>query len=247
MGQVSGSKYMVQAGWDDVPHLTERTKAELLAATMPYLRDARSKGIPSLGSGAIYPVPYETLIVPPFQIPHFWPRAYALDVGWGRTAALWGAKDPNTDVIYGYSEHYRGEELPAVHAQAIKARGDWIQGAIDPAARNRTQADGERLMATYTDLGLHLTPAINEVEAGIYEVWSRLESGRLKFFSTLVGVPAEYRLYRRDERGKIVKKNDHLMDVTRYLCMTWQKVASVKLNEVDMTNVVTIADKRAGY
>jgi hypothetical protein len=26
----------------------------------------------------------------------------------------------------------------------------------------------------------------------------------------------EYRLYRRDEKGRIVKANDHLMDATRY-------------------------------
>ena len=36
------------AGWDDVPHLEERTKTELLESTPPHLRDARSKGIPSL-------------------------------------------------------------------------------------------------------------------------------------------------------------------------------------------------------
>ncbi len=53
MGQVTETKYTVMAGWDDVPHLDERTKRKLLASTQPYLRDARSKGIPSLGTGAI--------------------------------------------------------------------------------------------------------------------------------------------------------------------------------------------------
>jgi hypothetical protein len=31
---------------------------------------------------------------------------------------------------------------------------------------------------------------------------------------------AEIRLYRRDEKGKIVKDRDHLMDCTRYLIMS---------------------------
>ena len=31
---------------------------------------------------------------------------------------------------------------------------------------------------------------------------------------------SEFRLYRRDENGKIVKDKDHLMDSTRYLIMT---------------------------
>ena len=30
----------------------------------------------------------------------------------------------------------------------------------------------------------------------------------------------EFRLYRRDEKGRIVKERDHLMDATRYLEMT---------------------------
>jgi hypothetical protein len=43
--EISASKYMVTASWEDAPHLDEKTKAELLAATPPYLRDPRSKGI----------------------------------------------------------------------------------------------------------------------------------------------------------------------------------------------------------
>jgi hypothetical protein len=103
-----------------------------------------------------------------------------------------------------------------------------IKGVIDPAARNRAQADGERLLATYKAQGLKLTPANNAVEAGIYEVWQRLSTGRLKFFRTLTNLQAEYRLYRRDENGKIKKDFDHLMDALRYLVMSGKAVASVQ-------------------
>jgi hypothetical protein len=65
---------------------------------------------------------------------------------------------------------------------------------------------------------LHL--ADNAVEAGLYEVWQRLSTGRLKVFNNLSNFRTEYRMYRRDENGKIVKKNDHLMDAARYLVMT---------------------------
>src|SRR5215467_13831811 len=85
------SKFVVMAGWDDVPHLDEQTKQDLYASIPPYQRDARSKGIPQLGSGAIYPVPESEIVCKPFEIPRYWPRAYALDVGWNRTAAIWGA------------------------------------------------------------------------------------------------------------------------------------------------------------
>jgi hypothetical protein len=83
------SKYVVMAGWDDVPHLDEQTKKDLYASIPPYQRDARSKGIPQLGSGAIYPVPESEIVCKPFEIPGYWPRCYALDVGWNRTAAIW--------------------------------------------------------------------------------------------------------------------------------------------------------------
>jgi hypothetical protein len=199
----------------------------LLESTQPHLRDARSKGTPSLGAGAIYPVPLSEILCDPFQIPPYWPRCYMLDVGWNRTAALWGALDRTTDCWYAYTEHYRGQAEPSTHATAIRARGEWIPGGIDPAARGRSQADGKRLMVTYTHLGLKLTPAINAVDAGIYDVWMRLTTGRLKIFRTLQNWQAEYRLYRRDEKGAIVEQHDHLMDTTRYLVMSGPSIAIV--------------------
>lgn len=220
---------MVQASWDDVPHLNEEQKASLLASYPPYQRDARTKGMPQLGSGAIYPVAESEIMIDPFDIPLYWPRAYALDVGWNRTAAVWGALDRETtpSTLYLYSEHYRGHAEPSTHAAAIRARGAWMLGTIDPAARGRSQKDGERLMTNYIDLGLQLTPAENAVEAGLFEVWQSMTIGTFKVFKTLQNWLAEFRLYRRDEKGAIVKANDHLMDTTRYLKMMIDRIASV--------------------
>lgn len=214
------TRFCVQATWDDAAHLTKKQKDQLYAAIPAYQRDARTKGVPQLGSGAIYPVPETEVICDPIPIPKFWPKCYALDVGWNRTAAVWGAWDQEQDIVYLYSEYYRGQAEPAIHAQAILSRGKWIPGVIDPAARGRAQADGDRLIDQYVDLGLSIGAADNAVEAGIYEVWSRLSSGRLKVFSSLQNWRMEFRLYRRDEKGKIVKENDHLMDTTRYLVMS---------------------------
>lgn len=220
MPEITPSKYTVFAGWDDVPHLDERTKKELLASTPPHLRDARSRGIPSLGSGAIYPVEESEVVIDDIPIPDHWLRVYAMDVGWNRTAVIWGALDRDSDILYLTSEHYRGQAEPAIHAEAVRARGDWIPGVIDPAARGRSQADGQKLYDAYCEQGLDLRAAVNTVESGIYEVWTRLSTGRLKVFRSLRSWLAEYRIYRRDERGRIVKENDHLMDATRYLVMT---------------------------
>lgn len=249
MPEISPSKFLVQAGWDDIPHLDEKTKADLLAATPPHLRDARTKGIPSLGAGAIYPIELSEILVDPFPIPAYWPCMYALDVGWNRTACLWGAWDRSIDCVYLYTEHYRGQAEPSIHATAIKARGDWIPGVIDPAARGRAQKDGEQLIEAYTSLGLHLVPAQNAIEAGIYAVWERLSTGRLKVFKTLQNWQAEYRLYRRDENGKIVKDYDHLMDDTRYLCMSIRERAKVRpvANDRKIIGSSRGGDSTAGY
>jgi hypothetical protein len=47
-------------------------------------------------------------------------------------------------------------------------------------------------------------------------------------FRTLQNWLSEYRLYRRDEKGRVVKDRDHLMDATRYLLMSGSAVAAVK-------------------
>lgn len=219
---------LVMITWDDVPHLDERAKKELWDSIPAYQRDARSKGIPQLGAGAIYPVPESDIVCDPIEIPKHWPRAYGMDVGWNRTAVIWGAWDRQSDTIYLYSEHYRGQAEPSVHAGAIRGRGEWIEGVIDPAARGRGQKDGEQLIQVYKDLGLTLTPANNGVESGIYTVFERLSGGKLKVFKTLQNWLSEYRLYRRDEKGHIVKGNDHLMDATRYLGVSGRDVAKIQ-------------------
>lgn len=225
---IQASRAVVQCGWDDVPHLDEGAKARLLAKLMPHQRDARTKGVPSLGAGAIYPVPETDIVVADFALPVHWPRAYGMDVGWNRTAAVFGAVNRDTDEVFLYSEHYRGQAEPAIHTAAIKGRGEWIPGAIDPASRGRAQKDGEQLLQSYQDLGLDLLPADNGVESGIYDVWERMSTGRLKVFKSMQNWLNEYRIYRRDEKGRIVKEHDHAMDATRYLVKSGLDIARVQ-------------------
>lgn len=203
------SRYVVQAGWKDAPHIRQSDIDDMAKGISPHQLEARMNGIPTLGSGAIFPVPEEDILIDPFQIPDWWHRAYGLDVGWNKTAGVWGAIDRDTDILYLYSEHYRGHAEPAVHAKSIRMRGKWIPGIIDYAGTN--QSDGRRVMTMYQDEGLHLSRADKSVEAGLLEVLDRLSTGRLKVFSTLQHWMGEYRLYRRDEKGRVVKKNDHCL------------------------------------
>lgn len=182
-----------------------------------------------LGSGRIYPIDEREVLVDPFLLPSYWPRAYGFDPGWKTTAALWGAWDRDSDCVYLYSEHYMGQQPAQVHADAIKRRGEWITGAVDPAANGMINSrDGKALRLEYEEMGLSLVDADNTVEAGIMAVYRRLTSGRLKVFRTLTNWTREFRIYRRDENGKVVKENDHAMDATRYLVMTGLRYATTE-------------------
>lgn len=210
------SKAAVMVAWTDVPHLTADQQASILASTPPWQRASRSKGTPDLGPGAIFQVPEADITCDTFEVPRHWRRAYGMDVGWNRTAVAWCAQDPSDMVWYLYAEYYRGQAEPAVHAAAIQTRGKWIPGVIDPAARGRNQKDGTRLIDDYIAAGLDIEAASNELEAALGELWEAFSFQKLRVMRHCRNTFSEYRTYRRDDNGKVVKKNDHLMSAIRY-------------------------------
>jgi predicted phage terminase large subunit-like protein len=171
-------------------------------------------------SSAIYTMAESEITVEPFKIPCHWPRAFGMDIRWNEAAALWGALDPGSDILYLYSEHSQGQAPPAVQAQGILSRGGWIPGVIDVVSIGTSEGDRWRLLKIYRDLKLDLRVAENSEQSGIYEVIQRMSSGRLKVFRTLTSFSQEYRLYRRDAQGEVVKQNDLLMNCLRCLCVS---------------------------
>lgn len=227
------SRYYVQASWEDVPHLSAKEKAEILATIPEYQRDARTKGEPQLGAGAVFPVAESAFVVPPFSPPDYWPRGYGMDVGWKKTAAIWGANDRDSGKIYLCDEHYRGMAEPDIHASAIRGRGEWIPGVIDPAANGRSQIDGKRLLGVYQSLGLDIEKAANAVEAAINQIWLMLIGGQLKVFSSCANWLEEFRQFRRDEHGAIIDDHKfHLMACTRYFILSGRDRMKTKPLEV---------------
>jgi phage terminase large subunit-like protein len=212
------TRYTVMATWDDCPHLSPEAKAAMLAEYPPYQRDARSRGIPALGSGVIYPVPESEIKVQPFAVPDHWPRVFGLDLdaGAGWTAAVWVALDRETGVYYVYDVYKRGHAEPSVHAAALKSRGDWIPGVGDAAGLMVTMTDSRQYLEIYRQLGVDLVLPDKAVEAGIQHTYELLSSGRLKFFASCGPLFDEYRMYRRDDKGRVVKQHDHCCDSLRY-------------------------------
>jgi phage terminase large subunit-like protein len=211
------SKWYTTCTWDEVGHLSQADKDAMWRSIPIELRDARSRGIPTVGKGLIYPTEIDTLIEDYRKPPREWVKGYALDVGWNKTAAVWGALD-DENVLHIYDEHYQGEQEPKFHADQIKLRGK-MTGWIDPASRGRTQNDGQRLLEMYRKEGLMLVPADNAVSAGIFKVFQRMQDGQLKIARSCQNLIRELKMYHRDEKGAVVKKNDHAADALRYLVM----------------------------
>lgn len=231
-------KFYTMVGWNDVPHLSEERKRELLATIPAHMRAVKTEGRPYLGAGAIFPILESEITVKAFKIPEYWPKAYGFDPGWKRTAGLWGAYDSENDIWYLYSEYYRGQAETEVHVAGIKSRGEWINGVADPhGSKNGRGVNAESFLEAYERQGLNLTLSVpagaGSVELGINEVYSRLSTGGLKIFSTLENWFDEYRVYRRDDKGRVVMTNNHLMDCTRYLMLNGLNIMSTFTDESD--------------
>lgn len=211
------SRYLVIISWSDVPHLSEAWKRKTLAEMRPHMRKTRMSGVPSAGIGSVYPVEEEFITVAPFPIPAHFRRVGGFDHGWHNTAALWLAYDKDEDVAYVYADYKRGEISIEQHAIALKIRGNWIPMMGDSSARD---SDGLQIINKYKALDIPMHLPDKAVDAGIQEVFSRLDSGRLKIFSTCVKTLDEIRRYRYKEGvfgvAQIVKEHDHLMDALRY-------------------------------
>lgn len=221
------SKWAIKIGWDDIPYeqMSKEYRESTLLSYRPHEREARTKGVPYLGAGAVFPYNWDDISCEPFEIPLWYECAYGLDVGWNRTAAVWGAVDPNSNITYIWSEYSMGEQIPEIHALAIKARDKvktpWMTGAIDPGSKSSSQADGKCLFNMYCDTGLNLAIADNSRETSIFELQQAFQTGRLKIFNTCLSLRGDLRKYHRDDKGEVKDAAKfHIIDALRYYWMT---------------------------
>jgi hypothetical protein len=265
MPQITDSKYLVTAGWDNVPHLDEQTKAELLASTPVHLRDARSKGIPALGSGAIFPVDEASITCDPIKIPEHWPQIIGIDFGYDHpTGAANIAWDRDLDVIYITADYKESEKTPPVHSLSLKAWGVWKPVAWPHDGLQHDKGSGVALVKQYRDQGMKMLKdkathapdpkqkqkegeGGNGVEAGLMEMLERMQSERLKVFKTCTKWLAEFRLYHRKD-GKVVKEFDDAISASRYAIMMKRHAITKPVKQDDFdANTWQPLDPTMGY
>jgi phage terminase large subunit-like protein len=217
----------------DAEHYTPEDRARIIASYPPHEREARTMGVPSLGSGRIFPVEEDLIRCEPFEIPKHWPQIGGLDFGWDHpTAAACIAWDRDADVVYLTKGYRQREATPVIHAAAVKPWGEWLPWSWPHDGNNDTAA-GTNLATQYRQQGLLMLPeratfedGSNSVEAGLMDMLDRMQTGRFKVFNTVGEFFEEFRLYHRKD-GKIVKERDDLISACRYALMM-KRHATVK-------------------
>ena len=226
---------VVRATWDDAPHMTEEKKETFLSQLMPHERDMRSRGIPLMGSGLVWPISEDDIVIAPIQIPKYWRKICGIDFGIDHPfGAAWIAHDSENDVVHIYDDYAQRGVTPPVHASAVRSRGEWIPVAWPHDGLAKDKGSGVPLADLYRKDHLNLlnekfsnppAPGQKEgqggqgVEVGIIEMWQRMETGRLKVHSNCINWLSEFRQYHRKD-GQIVKLKDDCISASRYAIMS---------------------------
>ena len=211
---------------DDAEHYTPAERDAIIASYPPHEREARVKGVPSMGSGRVFPIAQSEIEVTPFAIPPHWVQINGIDFGWDHpTAAVNCAYDRDADVFYVCKDYQKREATPIIHAAAIKPWGDWIPVAWPHDGLQHDKGSGEILKDQYIAQGVNMLDERatfeaggNSVEAGILDMLQRMQTGRWKVFSTCSAWFAAFLIYHRVD-GLIVKKKDDVLDASRYALM----------------------------
>lgn len=216
------SRHVTVMTIEDAEHYTAEEKARIIASYPAHEREARAKGVPTMGSGRVFPIAEDRITIDPLPIPRHWAQINGMDFGWDHPfAAVNLAWDRDADVVYATKGFRQKETTPIIHAAAIRPWGDWVPCAWPHDGYQHDKGSGDQLATQYREQGLnmladHATHAEGGfgTEAGIMAILDRMQTGRFKVFSTFTDWFEELRLYHRKD-GKIVKERDDLMSATR--------------------------------
>ncbi len=217
------------ATWEESPHLN-RADRERLALTYPeHERDTRTKGVPLMGTGGVYPIPDGQIACKQFPIPDHFRRICGVDFGIDHPfAAVWIAYDADADVIYVYDCYKIRGQTASYHSQLLKSRGKWIPISWPHDGMIRDKGGGIALKDQYLACGCNMLPVSARYsddkgggqprEPATIDLLDKMRTGQFQVFSHLSDWFAEKRMLHRND-GKIVAREDDLESATRYACM----------------------------
>jgi len=212
----------------DVDHYTKEEKDQIVASYPEHEREARSKGIPILGEGRIFPISEEHIKVIPFDIPEHWPRIKALDLGTydHPSACCFVAWDRDQDTVYIYNGWKASKKTIAEEAVLINKLHKWVPVAWPHDALKHDKNTQSTIRDLYAAEGVNMLEERttfesggNSVEMGLSMMLNMMVLGKFKVFSQLEMFFEEFRLYHRKD-GKVVKTRDDFLDAVRYAIMS---------------------------
>ena len=207
-----------------------RAEFERARQTLPAWKfDLFYRAIFTRPAGMIYDCFDEDVhVVERFPVPDTWRRTCGLDFGGVHTAAVFGAEDPDTGVIYIHREYWPSGQCRAAreHCAALKQLEPNLPLAVG-GSQSEIQWRQEFSMA-----GLPVIPSpAREVEVGIDRVYGAFLRKEVKIFKDLHHTLDDVLTYSRelDESGeptdKIENKEQfHFCDSLRYL-ISWLRPA----------------------
>ena len=227
--------YLQGATWEDAPHLSQEDKERLSAAYRTHEREARTKSIPMLGEGAVFPVADDDLLQDPFKIPRHFARIKGCDFGMDHPAAgVELAWDRDQDIVYVIDCYKKPGETAPYHAAWFNKKNAWVPVAWPHDGMNREKSGGQTLAGAYRNHGVAMLSksaryrrqpgeknekgGAQPVEPIVDDVLERMMTGRFKVFSHLQSWFEEKRSYHRKD-GKIVDRKDDILKATFYAVM----------------------------
>ena len=222
----SPDRIVITMTLDDALHYDEAQKKQIIASYPEHERATRTKGVPAMGSGRVFTVDEEKILVDPFEFPRHWLRLGGMDFGWTHYAAfveMWWDRD--RDILYLARTLRLREKTPIQHVDQIR---DWkLRWAWPHDGRQQTLAGaGEPLMLQYANAGIDMlhehaqfADKSTSVEAGVLEMADRMRGDRWKVFKGRNdGWLEEFRMYHRKD-GLLIKEGDDAISASRYAMM----------------------------
>lgn len=227
--------YLKGATWEDAPHLARGERDRLARSYRAHERDARTKGVPMLGEGAVFPVADEAIRVPPFKVPDHFARIKGCDFGIDHPAAgVEIAWDRDQDVVYVIDCYRQSDKTAVYHAAWFTKSNRRLPVAWPHDGMAREKSGGGTLADSYRQHGVAMLPksaryprapgdtaekaGAQPTEPMVSEILERMTTGRFKVFSNCSLWLEEKRSYHRKD-GRIVDRRDDILKATMYALM----------------------------
>lgn len=225
--------YVQTVDMDDNPFLTEAAKEAALADYSEEERAARKQGKFIHFHGRVYDEFDERHVIPQSAVPSGVNIYLGIDPGIRHMCAVTYLYHTFDDTLVVFDEtcvqnHNVEEVVMEIGKKLAYHRVHYNWAVIDPSARNRENITGRSVQLEFQERGIRCFPGQNDPRAGISRVKVRLEHEKLLVMANCQTTIDEFRKYRWSKPGRRtdndpketpIKKDDHILDALRYVCM----------------------------